>query len=285
MLCLLLALLALPCLAAEMLPKSEAVTGWPARGEARTYTPRTLYECIDGAADLFLAYGFQGLTHGEYGADDTHLITVDVYDMGTPLHAFGVFSSERPPTVTLTALGQQGYVDSGLGAFWQDRYYVKVSIGAGATDAEARAFAVATASLLPPPSGMPAELKRLPAAARVAGSEGYTRQSALGHRFLQEVVSADYRVGKATAQLHLADLGTPATAAQGLKKLRAFETEGGAKPAATKGVGEEGFAVTDSSLGQFVAARKGRFLLLAFGGKATRAGLVQLVKEGAVWAR
>src|SRR5574340_658280 len=102
LLCCLLLLTAWPGLAADLLPGTAAVPGWPARVESRTYTPQTLYECIDGAADLFLAYGFQTLTHGEYGADDAHLITVDVYDMGAPLHAFGVFSSERPAAVKLT---------------------------------------------------------------------------------------------------------------------------------------------------------------------------------------
>ena len=149
------------------------------------------------------AYGFVGLMHGEYGraGSDEKLITVDIYDMGAPLHAFGLFASERAADVTLRLLGQQGYVEAGLGAFWQDRYYVKVSSVAGATNADVQALAAAVAKLLPPATGLPPELRRLPAAHRLPNSERYVRKSALGHRFLREAVSADYHLGKGTAHI------------------------------------------------------------------------------------
>ncbi len=281
--------LALPAGAApaDLLPKSGTATDWPLRAEPRSYDRATLYEYIDGAADLFLAYGFESLAHGEYRARGEYsggvareqkLVTVDVYDMGAPVRAFGIFASERPAAATFLPAGQQGYVGDGLGAFWVDRYYVKVSAVEGASDADVVLLAEATARVLPPGTGMPPELKRLPTTGRIAGTEGYVHQSALGHRFLQRVVSARYRAGKATAELHVADLGTAATAAQGARKLRDFEAKTGARPVPVKAVGEEGFSVLDASLGQCVAARTGRFLVIAFGEKATRTALVALVK-------
>jgi hypothetical protein len=35
--------------------------GWKWDGKESTYTSRTVFDYIDGAAELYLAYGFQGL--------------------------------------------------------------------------------------------------------------------------------------------------------------------------------------------------------------------------------
>ena len=88
-------------------------------------------------------------------------------------------------------------------------------------------------------------------------------------------------MGKATASLYVADLGKSAQAAEAWRKLRDFERSTGAKPASVSGVGEECFAGTDSSLGEMVAARKGRLVVIATSGKAGRTPLVQVVKEAA----
>ena len=116
----------------------EAIPGWSAKGAMREYDAKTLYEYIDGAADLFNSYGFVRLATADYvsGAGE-HAVTVEVYDMGEPLHAFGLFASERPPDVKALGLGNQGYAGDGVVAFWQGRQYVKVSqlSGEGLDDA------------------------------------------------------------------------------------------------------------------------------------------------------
>jgi len=113
-----------------LLPQPDAAAGWAWREQPRTYAPDTLYEYINGAADLYLSYGFEEVAVADYvqteGADGW--ITVDIYDMGAPLHAFGIYGSERPPDVEAFPVGAQGYVCEGLIAFWQGDYYVKVML-------------------------------------------------------------------------------------------------------------------------------------------------------------
>jgi hypothetical protein len=41
--------------------KLPEVTGWKKSGEVQTFTPKTLYEYINGAADLYIMYDFQEL--------------------------------------------------------------------------------------------------------------------------------------------------------------------------------------------------------------------------------
>lgn len=262
------------------LPPSEAVAGWALAGEPRTFTPGNLYEYINGAADLFLAYGFCSLAAGSYlpGGDEARSITVDVYDMGEPLHAYGIWASERPEDLAPVAGLPGSYQVEGLIAFRRGAHYVKVSALDQADMEVARALARLTAERLSGCSELPTEFRRLPAQGRLAESERYVRKDALGHRFLVEVISADYQLGKATAAMHVADLGSAAQAAAGWERLRSFEQRANAGLAAVADLGEAAFAVRDAGYGQMVCARQGRFLVVATSDRAPRADLVALVK-------
>ena len=53
------------------------ITGWKQSGEPQTFLPGTLYEYIDGGADLYLAYDFQELKVAEYLDDKKATVTVE----------------------------------------------------------------------------------------------------------------------------------------------------------------------------------------------------------------
>ena len=126
---------------------------------------------------------------------------------------------------------------------------------------------------------MPVELSRLPSENRVPGSERYVRKSALGHRFLNEVVSARYTLGKARAFLYIADLGELKKAAEAFAKLREFEGETGAEVADVERAGEAGFAVRDPYYGEMVAAHLAQYVALAISDEADRGKLADLVRR------
>lgn len=167
--------------------------GWKAAGEALRLGPDDLWRHIDGAADQFLAFGFQELRECELAAGETQ-ITVGIYDMGDPLDAFGIYAAERSPD----------RADLGVGAAsqasppWQwlllkGRFYVKVDKLAGdLSEADGRALLASLAGALPGADSLPAAFAALPAAGRVEGSEGYTRTSFLGLDELTRCVHADY---------------------------------------------------------------------------------------------
>jgi hypothetical protein len=274
---------ALPKLAAlvlALLPAPNVVDGWVLQGEPRIYSGDTLYEYIDGNADLFHSYGFRQAGVGDYvPAEGDGWISVDVYDMGAPLHAFGVYSAERPPGPELVRVGVQGYAASGLLAFWDGPYYVKVSLIDGDDFGAARALAQVTDQRIRVAIAMPPELSRLPMKKRVAGTEQYVKKSALGHEFLVEVVSADYAVGDAAATLYIADLGSAKKAAAGLQKLSEFEASSGERISDIPGVGEDSFAASDPYYGELAAAWQGRFVYVAISEDADRAMLGELLCE------
>ena len=263
------------------LPASGAVVGWTRPAQPRSFTPTNLYNYIDGAADLFLAYGFKGLETAEYAEQGhpDHAITVDVYDLGSPLHAFGVFAVERPTGVKGLQVGTQGYSSDGLLAFWKGSYYVKLALMQKEDEEAGRGLARKTADGLPGRVTLPEELRRLPLQWRVPNSERYVMKDALGHGFLSEMVSADYHVGKVTVTLNVADLATASQAKAAWQKLRDFEAHAGKAVTKLSGAGEECFAAREASHGEMLAARKGRFLVIAESEKASRKDLLTMLNR------
>jgi len=260
------------------LPPSNKVKGWLWRKQPTAYSAQTLYKYIDGAADLYLAYGFREATVVEFYRGKSDVIMLDVYDMGRPLHAFGIFNSEKPAGAKGTGIGAQSYVSSNLAAFWKGPFYVKLSVVDGKGEALS-ALARAADMYLPASAELPVELRRLPAQHRLRDSEGYVKKDALGHQFLVETISADYQLGKATATLYISDLGMPPKAEQAWGKLRDFQAKAGADVVDVSDLRDEGLAAKDSSLGQLVASHQGRFVIIAVSEKASQAELTDLVKQ------
>ena len=70
------------------------ISGWKQSGEMQSFTPKTLYEYINGAADLYIMYDFQELKSAEYVNEKKASVIIDVYRHKTPTHAFGIYSQE-----------------------------------------------------------------------------------------------------------------------------------------------------------------------------------------------
>ncbi|MBS3806156.1 MAG: hypothetical protein KGY60_01515 [Bacteroidales bacterium] len=82
------------------------------------------YAYINGGAELYLNYGFHKLAKRNYLFEETYELKAEVFDMGSPANAFGVFSySKDTANIDLGQGGQQ--MGSSL-IFWQDRYFVSI---------------------------------------------------------------------------------------------------------------------------------------------------------------
>ena len=68
---------------------------WQARDEDEQYNRNTLFEYINGGAELYLAYDFQQALVRRYTGPNNAEIILDIYDMGNSEDAFGIFSVER----------------------------------------------------------------------------------------------------------------------------------------------------------------------------------------------
>ena len=101
----------------------DRLNGWKLQ-EQTVYDDSTLYEYINGGAELYLSYGFEELLHLRYEQSDQPEIIVDIFHMGKSQQAFGVFSHSRE--VIDSTYGQGSQYTAGLLLFWKGPYYVSI---------------------------------------------------------------------------------------------------------------------------------------------------------------
>ena len=146
------------------------IPGWRLSQEPEFYGPDNLFEYIDGASEAYLAYDFQGLIVAFYRRekDKEPVMTVEIYDMGEALKAFGIYSSERPLEGHFLEIGLEGYLEKGTLCFLAGSCYVKVFsfLDEKEADEVSRLFGREIAKLIPteekwrdpadifPPSGL-----------------------------------------------------------------------------------------------------------------------------------
>ena len=169
----------------ESLAPKVAPSGWTLKDPPETFTKETLFEHIDGQADLFIHYGFEKSIFAIYQNDNSSddRIDVDIYDMGNPLQAFGVFSRFRQEG-SAAGIG----LDSSLGdhhaIFYKGRYFVVLQ--AVETNASAlKRLATEIESRISDNAGPPKEIEYFPKNGLKPGSIEYFPDGLLGYQFLK----------------------------------------------------------------------------------------------------
>ncbi len=172
------------------------VAGWTQAGEVRIYTAENLWEYIDGAAELFVQYGVRTCMTADMSMTGARgvSVTVDLYDMASPLRAVGVFKRESAGRgVNLTGATVAALAPPYQALMVKGSTYVKVNVYEGElSESEGRQLLQGLAASLPGEAVMPPEFSLLPEAGKVAGSEGYQPGSLLGLAELTDCLYADY---------------------------------------------------------------------------------------------
>jgi hypothetical protein len=215
--------------------------GFVQKSLVERYTEVNLYEKINGRSELFHAYDVNGMTFVTFSkADDpARFIDVFLYDMTTPLGAFGVYSVERSPGSEAIATGDGGYRARADLFFRKGQYYA--SILTSGPDEEVQKAASALADTLAKRlKGKPAEIwgfAMLPAKNRVDDTVQYVMVDALGLDFLTNAFMAQYRDGEAEFTAFVARCKSRDNASEVLAKLKAHFEESGemAEPAQIEG--------------------------------------------------
>jgi hypothetical protein len=163
----------------------------------QTYYPENLFEYINGAAEIYLSYGFKELIVAEYKKSDTSDTTaVEIYDMGDHKNSFGIYSAERYPDNEFVSLGTQGYVEEGALNFLVGRYYIKLLCFdcEDRSDKTLQAFSEEIVSRVEDKGGFPVLLNAFPMEGRLPNSEKYILNNFMGYRFLHDGYLANYEV-------------------------------------------------------------------------------------------
>ena len=224
------------------------------------YKPDTLYQYIDGGADIYLLYEFRSLLHQDFKSGAVEL-TADIYDMGNPEDAFGIYAAERSLGYKFMALGVEGYQSEGILNFLQDHYYVKLSGSGPNAGALLDQFARILSGRIGGSRTLPALLEKLPQEHRVKHSEQYMRKDPLGHEFLAPAYVVTYAWGRQPSKLLISLANDAAGARTRLEQLaQHFKKSGECAPASE--LGEGGIRAKNGFDGRVIARAQGRYLIL-----------------------
>ncbi len=222
----------IPAFAAEdslkkMLPTPGFTSEWVMKEPVALYDSDTLFDHIDGEAELYFPYGFQALATATYvnKKDPDVWVVVDVYKMGSPLDAFGIYSNYRTVDGVGVAIGAEGFVTSSQLMFYQDVYFVRIQV-TGAMNLEQDIFLAcgrAVSQNLPYNGGRPKELEVLTGIpGLVTKSERYLSQSLLGYAFFRRGMIADTMVGGERVQVFVVFENSPDGARKAFDDYRAY---------------------------------------------------------------
>ncbi len=212
-----------------LLPQAET-NGLKRSSEPSFYDPDNLWEYIDGAADFYNLYGFCRVVTADFAVgEDSSTVTVEIYRMESPLHAFGIYAAERAPEEPPAAVGTQGYLSSNVLNFYKGPYYVKITSFAFSKNlaAELERIGRAVADNIAGDFHEPELLQRFPPEKRVPYSERFIPSDFLGQSYLQNGYRCDYREGEESWQLFIVPMESDEAARAALKSYRRFlESQG-----------------------------------------------------------
>lgn len=100
------------------------VAGFAAEGPDATYDRKTIYDYIDGGAEVYLAYDMRGCLSRRYVAPGEPAVVLDLFDMGNSADAFGAFTHDRDGEPV--GVGEDGLSREGWIRFWKGRFFVSI---------------------------------------------------------------------------------------------------------------------------------------------------------------
>jgi hypothetical protein len=195
----------------SLLIQPNFAVGWKWEIEPEIYKPANLYEYNDGEAELYISYQFVEMVTASYMREDDEYasLTVDIYDVGEPLNAFGLYSAFRQPGLNFESIGEQAMVSDLNIRFYKGRHYVAIS--AGSLEPEVKESMIAMARQIAEKidkAPLPDELTLLPAENQIPNSLKLLATGFLGQSVFKNTLQGSYRLGDRESKAFIVLAGT-----------------------------------------------------------------------------
>ncbi len=246
---------------AQYLPEQFPELDMTRINEIRTFTDTTLWEYINGAADLYLKYNFTEVATADYSKGNTEIV-VDINRFKSSIDAFGLYSTFPRNNGTILDMGVEGFVSPPSLNFVKGDYLVKLV--AFPDDEESQLAMINLAQelerRLPGATEYPARFGLFPVENRIPATNQYSAESFMGMQFLDQVYSYDYLFNSDTVTFFLT---TDSTGEKYLQYSEYIENSGTLNEAPENlGLNSEySFMYEDSFYGTIIAGLSERTLL------------------------
>ena len=202
----------------SLLPELDS---WRMTEKPESYYPENLFEYINGAAEMYLAYEFKELIVVQQQKEQSEKnVAVEIYDMGNETNAFGIYSAERYPDNRFIEIGLQGYLEEGTLNFLVDRYYIKLLCFECEDQSEdvLKAFSQEIVKRVGQTGSLPPLLKAFPSRGKQSNSENFVLRNFMGYSFLHNGYSAKYKLNDLEFDCFIAEGEDDTDAAEMLQK-------------------------------------------------------------------
>ena len=108
------------------LPDESDLAGWTAVGNPQVAGGDDLYLLIDGAAELFMEYGFEQAVMQSYGNKNEKTINLEIYKMADSSAAFGMYTFRTSERGEAVAIGNDARMEDYYLNFWKGSFFVTV---------------------------------------------------------------------------------------------------------------------------------------------------------------
>ena len=248
-----------------LLPTPACAEGWTLQEKVTLYDKETLFDRIDGEAELYFPYGFERLAYARYSNSPSGQIVIeaDVYKMGSLLDAFGIYATYRRKDGADIAIGVEGTISPAQLFFYQGRYFVRLQ-GIGTKDPGEDTFlscARAISKNLPRVAGGPRELESFKFSAVEPKSERYIAKSLFGYDFFRRGFIADATLKDVQVQLFLVPENSTETARKAFDRYRSYLETSGKNVQVTGPAERLSLSAVDPLYGNVFLEQDGRFLV------------------------
>lgn len=175
-------------------------------GEPQIYVGQSLFEYINGGAEIYHMYRFIEVATASYNKNGTEVVA-DIYRFENANFAFGLYTTLRPEERESVEFGIDGFASETTIDFVVGEFVLKV-YGYEHTPETKLAISIVAAELeksLPGTREVPEIYSRLPSESRIAGSEKMYAASFLGINELDEIYSYTYSIGSDTTEFFIAE--------------------------------------------------------------------------------
>ena len=244
------------------------------------YGPENVHQKIDGRDQTYLNFGLVAMANVIFeNADGSDGADVEIYDMGRPEHALGVFAQQHrtPNTEYADINGAEAVNLQTQLVCWVSRFYIKVDRldrGAAKEDGGALLVELARQAIEVAPESVSAVelVSPLPQDGMAAHSAGFTHAAFLGSDALADVKHAEYEADGQPVELFLLSPGDPAAALEAVAEAEGeteeLEVEGGI-----------GLRFVRPWVGTIAMVRAGDFIVGAIDPREEDAPVTELLRE------
>jgi hypothetical protein len=274
----------------SIFPESGFVEGWRMNEKPAFYYRDTLFKRVDGEAELYFPYGFVCLASAfyAYGPNEQTSMYIDIFQMGSRLDAFGIYSNYRSPSAKFIPVGTEGFTTAGQLLFYKDRFFIRIdSFGDESKTAIAmKAAAGRLAGMLgesPNTTGClhcsteetkkgcatdntaPSEIALLCSSKLIDKTQRYLPSGILGSSLLSPALEAKYKTAEGQISGFVVLFPSSREAHDTFEKYRQLGISAGEVERNAVTIGEQSYLVTDEYHGKILVCLYDRYILGIYG--------------------